>query len=107
MPVNAGLFPIIARRDPSHRADIAFLSESLEFLKNLRSAYRLTVGAEDRLRSEYFGIVARAMRLEYADEPDVEGRLLNEYDERTTRVSEVVTELAAGLEGVLQAEREP
>jgi hypothetical protein len=105
-PVNAGLFPIMARRDSTHRADIAFLSEALEFLKNLRSAYRLTVGAEDRLRPEYLGMVATAMRLDYSGEPDSGKRLLAEHAELTEKVARVVCELAAELEHNLREERE-
>jgi len=97
-PVNAGLFPIIARRDTAHAPDMVFLSRALEFLKNLRSAYRLTVGAEDTLRPDYFGAVAEAMRLSYRDEPDAGERLFAEYRERTAGVAETVTRLAREVE---------
>jgi len=101
-PVNTGLLPIIARRDSGHASEMAYLSGALEFLKNLRSAYRLSVGAEDTLRPEYFGIVASAMDLDYKDEPDSAERLLAEYEERTGKVAEVVNTLSAELERSLE-----
>jgi len=101
-PVNMGLLPIIARRDSSHSPEMALLSGALEFLKNLRNAYRLSVGAEDTLRPEYFGIVASAMNMDYKDEPDAGERLLAEYLERTARVAEVVNKLSVELEWALE-----
>jgi len=101
-PVNTGLLPIIARRDSAHSPEMALLSSALEFLKNLRNAYRLSVGAEDTLRPEYFGIVASAMNVDYKDEPDAGERLLAEYVERTAKVAEVVGTLSVELEGVLE-----
>ncbi len=101
-PVNMGLLPIIARRDSGHSPEVAYLSGALEFLKNLRNAYRLSVGAEDTLRPEYFDIVASAMNMDYKDEPDAGERLLAEYRERTARVAEVVNVLSAELEGALE-----
>lgn len=78
------------------------LSSSLEFLKNLRAAYRLSVGAEDTLRPEYFDIVAAAMDLDYAGEPDAGDRLLAEYEERTGEVASIVRKLSAELESALE-----
>jgi UTP:GlnB (protein PII) uridylyltransferase len=101
-PVNTGLLPIIARRDSAHAQEMAYLSGALEFLKNLRSAYRLSVGAEDTLRPEYFGIVASAMDLDYKDEPDAAERLLAEYVECTAKVALVVNTLSAELERSLE-----
>ncbi len=101
-PVNTGLLPIIARRDSAHAPEMAYLSGALEFLKNLRNAYRLSVGAEDTLRPEYFGIVASAMDMDYKDEPDAGEQLLAEYQERTARVAEVVNLLSAELEWALE-----
>ena len=101
-PVNAGLLPIIARRDSAHAQELAYLSGALEFLKNLRNAYRLSVGAEDTLRPEYFGIVASAMVTDYRDEPDAGERLLAEYDERTSKVARLVSELSVDLERALE-----
>lgn len=101
-PVNTGLLPIIARRDSAHAPEMVYLSGALEFLKNLRNAYRLSVGAEDTLRPEYFGIVASAMNVEYKDEPDAGERLLVEYNERAATVAEMVHGLSAALEGSLE-----
>ena len=103
-PVNTGLLPIIARRDSAHAQEMAYLSGALEFLRNLRNAYRLSVGAEDTLRPEYFGIVASAMDLDYKDEPDSAERLLAEYEERTAKVALVVNTLSAELERSLERE---
>ena len=97
-PVNTGLLPIIARRDSAHAPEMAILNAALEFLKDLRNAYRLSVGAEDTLRPEYFDIVAAAMDLDYMDEPDAGRRLLAEYSTHTAKVAEVVGRLAAELE---------
>jgi hypothetical protein len=101
-PVNTGLLPIVARRDSAHAPELTALSGSLEFLKNLRAAYRLSVGAEDTLRSEYFGIVAAAMDLDYKHEPDAGERLRAEYEERTGEVAGIVTRLSAELESTLE-----
>jgi hypothetical protein len=101
-PVNMGLLPIIARRDSAHAPEMAYLSASLEFLKNLRNAYRLSVGAEDTLRPEYFDIVASAMGVEYRDEPDAGARLLAEYEERTSKVAALVQELSLELTSSLE-----
>jgi len=101
-PVNTGLLPVIARRDSAHAPEMAYLSGALEFLKNLRNAYRLSVGAEDTLRPEYFGIVASAMNMDYKDEPDAGERLLAEYVERTAKTAEVVNTLSTELEGALE-----
>ncbi|MCK4409546.1 MAG: hypothetical protein KAW67_05645, partial [Candidatus Eisenbacteria sp.] len=101
-PVNMGLLAIIARRDSAHSPEMALLSAALEFLKNLRNAYRLSVGAEDTLRPEYFGIVASAMNMDYKDEPDAGERLLAKYVERTARVAEVVNMLSVELERSLE-----
>jgi len=101
-PVNTGLLPIVARRDSSHAPELAELSRALEFLKNLRAAYRLSVGAEDTLRPEYFDLVAAVMDLEYKNEPDAGDRLRAEYDERTSRVAEIVKTLSAELESTLE-----
>ncbi len=103
-PVNTGLLPVIARRDPPHRRELAYLSGALEFMKNLRNAYRLAIGAEDTLRPEYFGIVAQAMNLEYAGEEDAGARLRAEYEETAAGVAEIVSSLAAELERSLEAE---
>ena len=100
-PVNTGLLPIIARRDSAHAPEMAQLSGSLEFLKNLRNAYRLSVGAEDTLRPEYFDIVAAAMRVDYMGAPDAGDRLLAEYREHTASVAGIVTGLSAELESAL------
>jgi len=105
-PVNAGLFPIIARRDSAFQAEIAFLSEALDFLKNLRSAYRLTVGAEDQLRPEYLGVVAAAMHLDYLNEKDAAERLLDEFRTCTAKVARTVMLLATGLERSLSESSE-
>jgi hypothetical protein len=101
-PVNTGLLPIVARRDSAHAPELSLLSRSLEFLKNLRAAYRLSVGAEDTLRPEYFGIVAAAMNLDYKHEPDAGERLRAEYEKGTGEVADVVTALSAELEGALE-----
>ena len=101
-PVNTGLLPIIARRDSAHAPEMAYLSTTLEFLKDLRNAYRLSVGAEDTLRPEYFGIVASAMKVEYWEEPDAGERLLAEYEERTTKTAGLVGDLSAELERSLE-----
>jgi hypothetical protein len=101
-PVNTGLLLIIARRDSAHAPEIALLSGALEFLKDLRNAYRLSVGAEDTLRPEYFGIVASAMGLDYKDEPDAGERLLAEYMELTGKVAQVVKTLSDELERSLE-----
>jgi hypothetical protein len=81
---------------------MAKLSASLEFLKDLRNAYRLSVGAEDTLRHEYFDIVAAAMGKEYGREPDAGERLLAEYEEHTASVAGIVRELSAELERSLE-----
>ncbi|MFH1690271.1 MAG: hypothetical protein ABIE42_08540, partial [Candidatus Eisenbacteria bacterium] len=101
-PVNTGLLPIIARRDSTHAPEMALLSGALEFLKDLRNAYRLSVGAEDMLRPEYFDIVASAMNLDYKSEPDSGERLLAEYTELTGKVAQVVKTLSAELERSLE-----
>jgi hypothetical protein len=101
-PVNTGLLPIIARRDSAHAPEMAQLSTSLEFLKDLRNAYRLSVGAEDTLRPEYFGIVAEAMGVDYAGEPDAGDRLLAEYEKRTAGVAGIVRDLSGELERSLE-----
>jgi UTP:GlnB (protein PII) uridylyltransferase len=104
-PVNSGLIPVIAQRDPDHIEELTFLSRALEFLKDLRNAYRLAVGAEDQLRPEYFHIVAEAMCLEYWDEENAGERLFDEYRECAAKVASTVDVLSERLEDSLAEQR--
>jgi hypothetical protein len=104
-PVNSGLIPVIAQRDPEHIEELTFLSRALEFLKDLRNAYRLAVGAEDELRSEYFDVVAKAMCLEYCNEADAAERLFHEYRACTEKVAATVDVLSERLESALAEQR--
>jgi UTP:GlnB (protein PII) uridylyltransferase len=104
-PVNSGLISVIAQRDQRHVAELTFLSGALEFLKDLRNAYRLAVGAEDQLHSEYFGVVAAAMGMDYRDDPDAGERLFGEYTECAAKVASTVDTLSERLETSLTEQR--
>lgn len=104
-PVNSGLIPVIAQRDPDHIEELTFLSRALEFLRDLRNAYRLAVGAEDQLRPEYFHIVADAMNLDYRREPDAGERLFSDYRTCAARVASTVDTLSERLEATLAEQR--
>jgi hypothetical protein len=97
-PVNANLLMVLARLDAERRRELIFLSGALEFFKNLRNAYRMSVGAEDRLRPEHLHIVAASMGLSYDDDREAVERLLAAYRGCTAQVSEIVTATAAELE---------
>ncbi len=97
-PLNAHLLMVLARLDPRRRRELIFLSGALEFFKNLRNAYRMSVGAEDMLRPEHLHIVASSMGLSYDDDKDAAERLLAAYRGCTVQVSEIVTATAAELE---------
>jgi hypothetical protein len=96
-PVNSELMIAAARVDTRHRKELQFLSGALEFFKNLRDAYRLAVGAEDRLRPGHLHIVAAAMGLRYATEDEAEASLLRAYRGCTTQVAEIVHAVAEDL----------
>ncbi len=96
-PVNSKLLSALAAIDRQHRGELVFLSGALEFLKNLRNAYRMAVGAEDELRPEYLHIVASAMGLDYESEEEAGNRLLLAYRGCTTQVAETVTRAAGRL----------
>lgn len=96
-PVNADLMTAASRADTTHRKELQFLSGALEFYKNLRNAYRLAVGAEDRLRPEHLHVVASAMGLGDGDELQAGDRLLKAYHGCTTQVGEIVESIASDL----------
>jgi len=96
-PVNSELMLAASRIDTRHRKELEFLSGALEFFKNLRDAYRLAVGAEDRLRPGHLHIVAAAMGLCYGSEEEAEGSLLRAYRGCTTQVAEIVNAIAADV----------
>lgn len=97
-PVNAQLLTVLARLEPTHQRQLRFLSGALEFFKNLRNAYRMSVGAEDRLRREHFHVVARAMGLPVDDDEEARERLWRAYHGCTVEVGEVVASAALELE---------
>ena len=97
-PLNAHLLMVLARVDPDRRRELIFLSGALEFLKNLRNAYRMSVGAEDRLRPEHLHIVASSMGLSYGDDDEAAERLLSAYRGCTAQVGEIVASTSAELE---------
>ncbi|MBD3348366.1 MAG: hypothetical protein GF400_04105 [Candidatus Eisenbacteria bacterium] len=97
-PVNAQLLTDLARLEPKHQRELRFLSGALEFFKNLRNAYRMSVGAEDKLRREYFDVVARSMGLPFANEEEARERLMRAYRGCTVEVGEIVASLAGELE---------
>jgi hypothetical protein len=101
-PVNSKLLAAVSAIDRRHRAELAFLSGALEFYRNLRNAYRMAVGAEDKLRPEYLHVVASALGLKYSDENEARERLLAAYHGCTTQVAEIVTLVARGLEHSLE-----
>ena len=102
-PVNAALLTTLARLDTRHRKELLFLSGALEFYKNLRNAYRVSVGAEDRLRPEHLHIVAAALGLSWDDVERSAERLMRAYRGCTTQVAEIVTSVASGLEEMARA----
>jgi hypothetical protein len=106
-PVNSELMIAASRIDTRHRKELEFLSGALQFFKNLRDAYRLAVGAEDRLRPGHLHIVARAMGLRYNTEEEAEGCLLRAYRGCTTQVAETVTALAEDIAGLDTEVRAP
>ncbi len=97
-PVNSKLLSAISAIDRTHRSELVFLSGALEFFKNLRNAYRMSVGAEDDLRPEYLHIVASAMGLRYEEQDEAGERLLRAYRGCTTQVAEIVAAAAERLE---------
>jgi hypothetical protein len=86
-----------SRIDSEHRKELQFLSGALEFFKNLRDAYRLAVGAEDRLRPGHLHIVATAMGLSHETEEEAEASLLRAYRGCTTQVAETVNAIAEDI----------
>jgi hypothetical protein len=60
-PVNSKLFEIVASTQSNLKNDLKNLSEVLNFLKNLRDIYRLTVGATDTIMIEALHSPARIM----------------------------------------------
>ncbi|MFH1502785.1 MAG: hypothetical protein ABIG03_07030 [Candidatus Eisenbacteria bacterium] len=97
-PVNAQLLTDLARLEPTHQREFRFLSGALEFFKNLRNAYRMSVGAEDKLRREYFHVVAQSMGLSLGDDEEARELLMRAYRGCTVQVGEVVAALALELE---------
>jgi hypothetical protein len=96
-PVNSELMLAASRIDTRHRKELQFLSGALEFFKNLRDAYRLAVGAEDRLRPGHLHIVATAMGLQHDSEEEAEAGLLRAYRGCTTQVAETVNAIAEDI----------
>jgi hypothetical protein len=96
-PVNSELMLAASRIDTRHRKELQFLSGALEFFKNLRDAYRLAVGAEDRLRPGHLHIVASAMGLRYGSDEEAEASLLRAYRGCTTQVAETVNAIAEDI----------
>jgi NAD-dependent dihydropyrimidine dehydrogenase PreA subunit len=96
--VNAQLLTDLARLEPTRQRELRFLGGALEFFKNLRNAYRVAVGAEDKLRREYFHVVAQAMGLSFGDDEEARERLMRSYRGCTVEVGEIVGALAADLE---------
>jgi len=96
-PVNARLLTDLARFEPTHQRELRFLSGALEFFKNLRNAYRMSVGAEDKLRREYFHVVARSMGLPLGEDEEARERLMRSYRGCTVEVGEIVAALAGDL----------
>ncbi len=58
----------------------------------------MSVGAEDKLRREYFHVVARSMGLPFEDDEEARERLMRAYRGSTVEVGEVVGALARDLE---------
>jgi hypothetical protein len=60
-PVNSKLFELVASAQSNLKRDLMSLSEVLNFLKNLRDVYRLTVGATDTIIIEALHSPAKIM----------------------------------------------
>ena len=97
-PVNADLLSVVSRVDPGHETELLFLSGALEFLKNLRNMYRISVGAEDMLRPEHLHVVASSMGLSYEDEAAAGKRLLRLYRGCMARAGEIVSSIVRDID---------
>ncbi len=94
-PLSRKLLRRLAEIDTRHREDFAFITDHMNFIRNLRNLYRLKVAAHDVIEAEHLPGVAASMG--YGSDPEAARKLYEDFHRRTERASKVLEKLTANI----------
>ncbi len=96
-PISRRLLRSLKEERRELTAPLGVLEEGLDFLKNLRDLYRLTVAADDLIEIQHLQQAASIMGFGEVDDPEAPRRLYQAYLGKTKEVEKAVAELIESL----------
>jgi hypothetical protein len=92
-PISRRLLRSLREKYSELARPLEALEQGLDFLKNLRDLYRLTVAADDLIQIQYLQQAAEIMGFGEVDDPEAPKKLFDAYLFETKRVEKAVAEL--------------
>jgi len=89
-PLNRKLFNTICEKDSKHRAKFVVLKKHFDFLKQLRDLYRLTVSADDVIKTNYLSLVAKIMGYKPDEQRSATENMIQEFNRSTEQINQIV-----------------
>jgi hypothetical protein len=102
-PMGEDLFEELMRIVPDCKREFRVLSQSCNFLKQMRYLYRLSATADDNFRSDFLGITAKAMDFVDGDGEGDELKMMNAFQNVTQEVHRIIHHLLEKKATVLES----
>lgn len=96
-PISRRLLKSLKEKHPKLAATLQVLEGGLDFLKNLRDLYRLTIAADDLIEIQHLQQAANIMGFGEVDDPEAPKELYDAYLGTTKAVEQAVAELIESI----------